>query len=133
VKPRLPQHDRAEQLGADHLHGRARELDAQRALCQAAACSIWASAAAARARSTTGPNGASTRRRFKAVTERYGYLAKQFTVFGQHIHLGCASGDEAVYLVHMLTRYMPHFIALSAASPFYQGEDTSFQSSRLTR
>jgi len=70
--------------------------------------------------------------RFKAVTQRYGYLAKQFTVFGQHIHLGCAGGDEAVYLVHMLTRYMPHFIALSAASPFYQGEDTSFQSSRLT-
>jgi carboxylate-amine ligase len=28
--------------------------------------------------------------------------------------------------------YVPHFIALSAASPFYQGEDTSFQSSRLT-
>ena len=70
--------------------------------------------------------------RFKVVTERYGYLAKQFTVFGQHIHLGCTGGDEAVYLVHMLTRYLPHFIALSAASPFYQGEDTSFQSSRLT-
>ena len=70
--------------------------------------------------------------RFRAVTERYGYLAKQFTVFGQHIHLGCADGDQAVYLVHMLTRYMPHFIALSAASPFSQGEDTSFQSSRLT-
>jgi glutamate---cysteine ligase / carboxylate-amine ligase len=32
----------------------------------------------------------------------------------------------------MLTRYVPHFIALSAASPYYQGEDTSFQSSRLT-
>jgi len=70
--------------------------------------------------------------RFKAVTQRYGYLAKQFTVFGQHIHLGCSNGDEAVYLVHMLTRYMPQFIALSAASPFYQGEDTAFQSSRLT-
>jgi carboxylate-amine ligase len=27
---------------------------------------------------------------------------------------------------------VPHFIALSAASPFYQGEDTAFQSSRLT-
>jgi carboxylate-amine ligase len=70
--------------------------------------------------------------RFKAVTERYGYLAKQFTVFGQHIHLGCTSGDEAVRLTHLLTRYVPHFIALSAASPFYQGEDTAFQSSRLT-
>ena len=70
--------------------------------------------------------------RFKHILERYGYLAKQFTVFGQHIHVGCPNGDDAVYLVHMMTRYVPHFIALSAASPFYQGEDTSFQSSRLT-
>ena len=70
--------------------------------------------------------------RFRYVVERYGYLAKQFTVFGQHIHIGCPSGDDAVYLVHMLTRHVPHFIALSAASPYYQGEDTSFQSSRLT-
>src|SRR5688572_9865724 len=70
--------------------------------------------------------------RFRFVLERYGYLAKQFTVFGQHIHVGCATGDDAIYLTHMLTRYVPHFIALSAASPYYQGEDTSFQSSRLT-
>ncbi len=70
--------------------------------------------------------------RFLHVVERYGYLAKQFTVFGQHIHIGCPSGDDAVFLTHVLTRYIPHFIALSAASPFYQGEDTSFQSSRLT-
>ena len=70
--------------------------------------------------------------RFRYVVERYGYLAKQFTVFGQHIHVGSPGGDEAIYLIHMLTRYVPHFIALSAASPFYQGEDTSFESSRLT-
>jgi carboxylate-amine ligase len=70
--------------------------------------------------------------RFNFVVERYGYLAKQFTVFGQHIHVGCASGDDAVFLTHMLTRYVPHFIALSAASPYYQDEDTRFQSSRLT-
>ena len=70
--------------------------------------------------------------RFKHIVERYGYLAKQFTVFGEHIHVGCPGGDEAVYLVHAMTRYVPHFIALSAASPYYQGEDTAFQSSRLT-
>ena len=70
--------------------------------------------------------------RFRHILERYGYLAKQFTVFGQHIHLGCPDGDAAVYLAHQMTRYVPHFIALSAASPFYQGEDTQFQSSRLT-
>jgi carboxylate-amine ligase len=70
--------------------------------------------------------------RFHAVVERYGYLAKQFTVFGQHIHVGCRNGDDAIYLAHMLTRHVPHFIVLSASSPFYQGEDTAFQSSRLT-
>src|SRR5690606_10952 len=70
--------------------------------------------------------------RYKLVSDLYGYLAKQFTVFGQHIHIGCENGDEAVRLSHLLARYMPHFIALSASSPFYQGVDTSFQSSRLT-
>ena len=30
-----------------------------------------------------------------------------------------------------LLRYIPHFIALSASSPFSQGEDTSFETSRL--
>lgn len=70
--------------------------------------------------------------RYHLVSELYGYLAKQFTVYGQHIHIGCANGDEAVRLAHLLARYIPHFIALSASSPFYQGVDTAFQSSRLT-
>jgi carboxylate-amine ligase len=70
--------------------------------------------------------------RYKLVSDLYGYLAKQFTVYGQHIHIGCANGDEAVRLAHLLARHIPHFIALSASSPFYQGVDTSFQSSRLT-
>lgn len=69
--------------------------------------------------------------RFKRLSEQYGYLAKIFTVFGQHIHLGCANADEAVYLTRAFTRYLPQFIALSASSPYYQGADTSFDSSRL--
>ena len=69
--------------------------------------------------------------RFKYLLETYGYLAKQFTIFGQHVHIGCPDGDAAVYLTHILSRYVPHFIALSASSPFQQGEDTSYQSSRL--
>ncbi|MBI3068782.1 MAG: glutamate--cysteine ligase, partial [Betaproteobacteria bacterium] len=69
--------------------------------------------------------------RFKHLLEVYGYLAKQFTVFGQHIHIGCPDGDAAVYLTHILSRYVPHFIALSASSPFQQGVDTAYQSSRL--
>ncbi|HUQ29207.1 MAG TPA: YbdK family carboxylate-amine ligase [Usitatibacter sp.] len=69
--------------------------------------------------------------RFLRVSALYGYLAKQFTVFGQHIHIGVASGDDAVYLTQQLSRYIPHFIAMSASSPFSQGQDTSFETSRL--
>ncbi|MBQ0933246.1 YbdK family carboxylate-amine ligase [Ideonella alba] len=69
--------------------------------------------------------------RFLEVSALYGYLAKQFTVFGQHVHVGCASGDDALYLLHALSRYVPHFIALSASSPYVQRHDTLFQSSRL--
>jgi carboxylate-amine ligase len=72
-----------------------------------------------------------SRPRFREVSVLYGYLAKQFTIFGQHVHVGCASGDDALYLLHALSRYVPHFIALSASSPFFQGVDTQFDSARL--
>ena len=69
--------------------------------------------------------------RFREVSALYGYLAKQFTMFGQHVHIGCGSGDEALFLLHALNRYIPHFIALSSSSPFLQGSDTRFNSARL--
>jgi len=69
--------------------------------------------------------------RFNLLSELYGYLAKQFTVFGQHVHIGCPGPDVALYLLHSLSRYVPHFIALSASSPFLQGSDTGYQSARL--
>jgi carboxylate-amine ligase len=71
------------------------------------------------------------RPRFHEVSRLYGYLAHQFTVFGQHVHVGCESGDRALVLLHSLARYVPHFIALAAASPFVQGSDTLFHSARL--
>jgi carboxylate-amine ligase len=73
----------------------------------------------------------SDRPRFQQVSDLYGYLAKLFTVFGQHIHIGCRDGDEALYLLHAMAGYVPHLIALSGSSPYYQGVDTAFESSRL--
>lgn len=70
--------------------------------------------------------------RYLLVSELYGYLAKQFTVYGQHIHIGMPDGDTAVRMVHLMARYVPHFIALSASSPYSQAEDTLFQSARLS-
>ena len=69
--------------------------------------------------------------RFRQVSALYGYLAKQFTIFGQHVHIGCSDGDAALRLLHAMSRYIPHFIALAASSPYHQGADTGFDSSRL--
>ena len=71
------------------------------------------------------------RPRFRHVAGLYGYLAKQFTVFGQHVHIGCENGTQALWLLHRLSAYIPQFIALAASSPYFQGVDTSYDCSRL--
>lgn len=69
--------------------------------------------------------------RYRKISRRYDYVAKQYTIFGQHIHIGCASADDAIYLTHAFNHYLPHFIVLSASSPFYEGVDTNYHSTRL--
>ena len=78
-----------------------------------------------------GDNRISPSERHRYVSELYGYLAKQFTIFGQHVHVGCRGADEALWLLHALSRYIPQLIALSASSPFVLGRDTQFASARL--
>ena len=69
--------------------------------------------------------------RFHQLSKLYGYLTKQFTIFGQHVHIGCPDADAALLMLHRMSRYIPHCIALSASSPFVQGQDTAFDSARL--
>ena len=71
--------------------------------------------------------------RYVKTVEHFGYLAQQATVFGQHVHVGCQSGDDAIYLLHGLSRFVPHFIALNAASPWFDSTDSRFACSRLNR
>ena len=71
------------------------------------------------------------RPRFHQLSQLYGYLTKQFTIFGQHVHVGCPDADTALYTLHCMSRYIPHFIALAASSPYVQGQDTAFDSARL--
>lgn len=61
---------------------------------------------------------------------KYGYLAKMFTVFGLHVHLGVRGADNAVRACRFLSVKSPVFSALCANSPFWQGEDSMFCSSR---
>ena len=68
--------------------------------------------------------------RFEQLAGTYGYLARQFTVFGQHIHLGVTGGDEAIALIRGLMPFVPHLIAMSASSPYRDGVDTRFSCCR---
>lgn len=68
--------------------------------------------------------------RYKKIAKKYRHLSKQATLFGQHIHIGCSSAENALYLTHALTRYIPQFIAITASSPFSEGIDTGYFSTR---
>ena len=68
--------------------------------------------------------------RYRESARKFGYLAKLFTVFGMHVHIGVPDGDEAIRIAAWLTQRAPLFIALSANSPCWQGEDSGFCSAR---
>lgn len=68
--------------------------------------------------------------RYKKIAKNFQFLSKRSPVFGQHIHVGCQSGDEAIYLTHAFARYIPQLIAICASSPFYHGIDSGFFSAR---
>ena len=90
----------------------ARDLTSSRA---ARASSTSASPAAARTPTSTG----ASRRSFPASASTTSASCtatspKQFTVFGQHVHVA-AGQATALWLLHALSRYVPHFIALSAS------------------
>ncbi len=68
--------------------------------------------------------------RYRESAKKYGYLAKLFTVFGMHVHIGIPDADQALRVCAWLTQRAPLFIALSANSPCWQGEDSGFCSAR---
>jgi carboxylate-amine ligase len=70
--------------------------------------------------------------RYRLLMERNQWAARRIMTFALHLHLGVRDGDHAVTLINCLVPYMPIFLALSASSPFWQGEDTGLASSRTT-
>ena len=67
--------------------------------------------------------------RFRNISMQQRYLSKR-SVCGLHVHIGCKNAEDALYLTHTLTRFVPQFIALSASSPFFLEMDTGYHSSR---
>jgi len=68
--------------------------------------------------------------RYAKLIEDMQWLARRLQIFGVHVHVGVRSPDKAIPIVNALTAYIPHFLALSASSPYWIGSDTGLASSR---
>lgn len=68
--------------------------------------------------------------RYERLMERMQLLARQLQVFGVHVHVGVRSPDKVMPIVNALTQYVPHFLALTASSPYWVGLDTGLASMR---
>ncbi len=69
-------------------------------------------------------------KRYGELVEQMQWLARRILTCGVHVHVGVRDRDKAIPMVNALTRYLPHFLALTASSPFWGGQDTGLASSR---
>jgi len=63
--------------------------------------------------------------------DRCQWPARRLTIFGLHVHVGVENGEKAIAVFNSLSTYLPHLLALSASSPFFDGHDTGLSSCRV--
>ena len=68
--------------------------------------------------------------RYAQLVEEMQWMARRLQIFGVHVHVGIRSPEKAVSIANALATYIPHLLALSASSPFWEGRDTGLASSR---
>jgi carboxylate-amine ligase len=70
------------------------------------------------------------RPRYNRLEEELRYVARQFLIFGTHVHVGIDGAERAIYVADGIRRYLPLMLALSTNSPFLRGQQTGMMSSR---
>ncbi len=68
--------------------------------------------------------------RYARLVDEMQWLARRMQIFGVHFHVGVRSAEKSIAIANALTAYIPHFLALSASSPYWHGRDTGLASSR---
>jgi carboxylate-amine ligase len=68
--------------------------------------------------------------RYARLVEEMQWMAKRLQIFGIHVHVGIKSAEKAIAVANALSAYIPHFLALSASSPYWMGRDTGLASAR---
>jgi len=71
--------------------------------------------------------------------ERYNVLARdlqevahRMLICGMHVHIGIEDDELRIDLLNQLGYFLPHLLALSTSSPFWQGRKTGLKSYRVS-
>ena len=70
--------------------------------------------------------------RYRDLTEELQAAARRLLVCGMHVHVGIDDDELRIDLMNQMRYFLPHLLAMSTSSPFWEGLDTGLKSYRLT-
>lgn len=68
--------------------------------------------------------------RYHQLVDDMQWPVRRLAINGIHFHVGVRSGEKCIATVNSLTTFLPLFLALSASSPYWDGQDTGLASAR---
>lgn len=68
--------------------------------------------------------------RYNRLSQEMGAVARRMLICGMHVHVSIPDPALRIDLMNQLSYFLPHLLALSGSSPFWQGEDTGLASYR---
>lgn len=72
------------------------------------------------------------RSRYDALSEEMQAAAQRLLICGMHVHVGIEDDELRIDLMNQASYFLPHLLAMSCSSPFWEGKDTGLKSYRLT-
>ncbi len=70
--------------------------------------------------------------RYNIIAQDLQVVARRMVICGMHVHIGIEDKDLRIDILNQATYFLPHLLALSTSSPFWQGELTGLKSYRAS-
>jgi carboxylate-amine ligase len=70
--------------------------------------------------------------RYAALSQEMQVAARRLVICGMHVHVGIDDDELRIDLMNQYSYFLPHLLALSCSSPFWDNQDTGLKSYRLT-
>jgi carboxylate-amine ligase len=70
--------------------------------------------------------------RYDTLSAEMQAAAHRLLICGMHVHVGVSDDALRIDMMNQLAYFLPHLLALSCSSPFWNGRDTGLKSYRLT-